>query len=26
LESCHLSVTEFVDVELLKQYAVKENT
>jgi uncharacterized protein (DUF2237 family) len=25
LESCHLSVTEFVDLELLKQYAVKEN-
>ena len=23
LESCHLSVTEFVDLELLKQYAVK---
>ena len=26
LESCHLSVTEFVDLELLKQYAVKEDT
>ena len=26
LGSCHLSVTEFVDLELLKQYAVKENT
>ena len=25
LRSCHLSVTEFVDIELLKQYAVKEN-
>ncbi len=26
LESCHLYVTEFVDMELLKQYAVKEDT
>ena len=26
LESCHISVTEFIDLELLKQYAVKEST
>jgi len=26
LESCHISVTEFVDLELLKKYAVEENT
>ena len=26
LESCHISVTEFVDIEVLKKYAVKEES
>jgi uncharacterized protein (DUF2237 family) len=26
LESCHISVTEFVDLELLKQYAAKKES
>ena len=26
LESCHISVTEFVDIEVLKKYAVKDES